>query len=128
MRFCKPHWDALRAAVTQRGMDHLVAKSGEEAMASMVAELGGTATKQDWDPLMAAHWAIVTRVTERVGLAALTTPDFCPLCAVQESYEHVAATYDPIPAGAVDAQHWVDSCMDAMLRHARECGLMPGVQ
>lgn len=125
--FCMPHWNMLRRAVRDRGMDHLVAPSGEEAARAAAAQLEGTDTVEDWDPLMAAHWAIMSKVLQAVGLAGLAEV-FCPLCAVQESFDAVSETDDFKPERHHNAQQWVDSCTDAMLDYAREQKLMPGVQ
>ena len=126
MQFCQQHWDSMREAVRLRGMEHLVARSGEEAVADLTAQLEGTATQQNWDPLMAAHWAILTRVMRSMGLAALG--DFCPLCEVQSSYDWAVKNMNPLPAEARSAQQWVDSCMDSMLEYARENKWVPGKQ
>lgn len=107
-------------------MNHLVAKNGEEAMANLVDDLGGTATVQAWDPLMAAHWAIAGRVLDAAGLGAMGQ---CPLCIVQDSYDvwDTPEAPSPRPEEAADAQEWIDGCMDAMLAYAHEQGLMePG--
>lgn len=125
MQFCQHHWSKLRQAVTDRDMDRLVANSGEQAVDDAVAQLDGTDTIHNWDPLMAAHWAIFSRVLQGMGLAALGA-DICPLCEVQKSYEMWDA--ETRPPEAFDAQGWIDSCMDSMLDYAREQGLMPGVQ
>lgn len=110
-------------------MSHLVARSGEQAVEDLKAQIEGAATLANWDPLMAAHWAIANRVMERVGLAALNE-GFCPCCAVDESYKVFVAAGNAPPPGqkAMDANGWINSCTDSMLNYARDNGLMPGVQ
>lgn len=126
MNVCQEHWDLLRAAVEVRGMTHLVARSGQEAAADMVAQLEGRSSLDNWDPLMAAHWPLAGKIMERVGLAALAL-DFCYLCAIQQSYDWYDKEDVERPPEALAPQGWVDSCMDAMLEYAREQGLMPRV-
>jgi hypothetical protein len=131
VKFCQPHWEAMRAAVDARGMSHLVARDGHEAIENEVLRLRGDTSPQTWDPLMAAHWAIAERVINRIGhsqgpaaaLSALGGEDFCPLCEVQKSFD----SWDPAkrPPEAHDAQGWVDDCMDAMRKHAVAKGLVP---
>ncbi len=127
MQFCKPHWDALRDAVEQRGMSHLVARSGQQAHEDAVAQLEGSDDLQNWDPLMAAHWAISSRVLRAVGLD-LMFGQKCPLCLVQQDYEAVMRDGAPEGKTFVPAQYWIDSCMDSMLVYARDNGLVSGVQ
>lgn len=137
MRFCTCHWNSLRKAVDDRGMTHLVARSGEDAVENQVAELEGRATPANWDPLMAAHWAIAGKVMDAIGhsqgpeaaLAFFGSADGCPLCEVQRSYDWWGRNGNPPPpAEAKDAQAWIDSCMDAMRAHAVEIGLIAGLQ
>ncbi|MFN3387483.1 MAG: hypothetical protein ACK40O_01015 [Allosphingosinicella sp.] len=137
MKYCQEHWDALVAAVQARGMWHLVAQGGEAAAEAMVRELEGRAAPGDWDPLMSAHWAIAGRVGDNLAnsqgpgaaLAAIGDPNWCPLCAVQQSFDWWEAPgRGPRPPGARDAQGWIDGCMDAMLEHARKLGLVQRVQ
>ena len=132
MKFCTAHWEALKEGVRSRGMWHLVAQSGEDAAANMAQELQGG--EEVFDPLMGAHWRIANRVLQNLAksqgpeaaLGAVGDPDFCPLCAVQQSYESYGEAHRP-PA-ALDAQGWVDTTLDSALTYAREQGLIPGVQ
>lgn len=117
MKFCQPHWDDLRSGVTDRGMDHLVAQGGEEAIKRVKLELEGAADDSTWDPLMAAHWAITTRAIECGGLEILSPKDdgshCCPLCEAD------------IRGGEGTALSWVVGCLNAMLGYAKQNGLMP---
>lgn len=130
---CQKHWDDLRRGVDDRGMSHLVHKDGKSLAESVERELRGQKKDEDWDPLMAA-WANFGKLAfEKAGLAALN-PDFCILCEIQESYENLMANPEQMndpswPKGAIpkDAQGWIDSCLDAMLKYAREKAYVPGV-
>lgn len=87
MKFCQPHWDALRAAIDARGLTKLVAKDGLAAAARMAREAEGTGGPDDFDPLMSSHFAIINNamniVTENAGPRAALSfmgADICPLC------------------------------------------------
>lgn len=128
---CQKHWGMMREAVDVRGMSHLVAKDGRAAMENTVAQIEGRATEENWDPLMTAFWNMKTLGLNKCGLASLAE-GFCILCEIQKSYDDLQAHPEKMespdwPKGAVprDAQGWIDSCMDAMLSHARDKGLVP---
>lgn len=136
MKFCEKHWEALRQGVQDRGMWHLVPKSGEAVIDNMAQELQGG--EEVFDPLMGAHWRIANRVLESIGknsgpeaaLSALGDPDWCPLCAVQSSYDwwDGPEATEPRPAHAADAQGWIDRALDGALSYAREQHLVADVQ
>lgn len=87
MRFCEPHWDGLREAiVAQPGLEELVAEDGATAVRQMKHELETRERSiANFDPLMAAHWAIVNRIAEHApGVIFI---DGCPLCWVADEHE-----------------------------------------
>lgn len=71
MRFCDDHWGRLRAAIEGRGLGHLIAQGGERAALNFSRELAaGKQTIATFDPLMGAHWSIVSnamKTVERAG-------------------------------------------------------------
>lgn len=69
MKFCTEHWDKLRVAIADQGLDSLVSRGGAEAVERMSAELGEGQTLDNFDPLMAAHWAIVDNVSRHIQRA-----------------------------------------------------------
>lgn len=134
MKICPDHWARLRAAIDERGLSHLVARSGKEATDRIVAQLEHSVEhreslrdamrKQDeaasFDPLLGANFAIFSNALEAGGLY-LMTPDEqgqprCPLC---ELAKHV----NPV---AVD--EWLRLSADGALEKARELGLVPAQQ
>lgn len=120
MKFCMPHWNALRAAIDARGMGHLVAKSGAEAVEGLVLELEGRAAEAMFDPLMAAHNMISSHALE-VGGLYLLTGDYCPVC---EFCQHAP----PPPEGhryPTNDAYMIDGPADAVLAMARQQGLVP---
>lgn len=93
MEFCTPHWDALRTAIKDRGLEVLVAESGPEVVGKMKRQLTDkTVTVDSFDPLMGAHNAIVTNALQLTGIAVLQQ-DGCPLCWMTE--EHKKYCKDP---------------------------------
>jgi hypothetical protein len=119
MKFCMPHWNALRAAIEARGMGHLVAKTGAEAVEGLVLELEGRAAEAFFDPLMTAHSMISSHVLGFAGLYLLTG-DHCPVC---EFCKHAP----PPPDGhryATNDAYMIDGPADAVLAMAQEQGLV----
>ncbi len=114
MKFCQEHWNGLRAAIEERGLTHLVARGGKEAVESLAREARGEATKDDFDPLMAAHNMILGQFVEDIGLAAFDG-EKCPLCEVEKSRAGLA-------------KNWTDGSADSALEMARELGLAPAQQ
>jgi hypothetical protein len=84
MKFCMPHWEALRTAVNARGLGDLVARSGEELGAKLEKELAGDNTLASFDPLMAAHNMILSNALNAGGLEVMAPNDDgterCPVC------------------------------------------------
>lgn len=76
MKFCTDHWAKLRAAISERGLDKLVANDGAQVAQDLVDGRP--------DPLMAAHNAIVSNAAGKVGLAIMMPnddgSDRCPIC------------------------------------------------
>jgi hypothetical protein len=123
MKFCQSHWDALKAAIESRGLGHLVAANGRDAHARVVADLTGKSDVSDFDPLMSAHWMIVSRATQVLGIGIMCAKEdggeYCPVC------ELVTATPPP-PAGhqyPTNELYFIDGPADAMLADCREMGI-----
>lgn len=117
MRFCKDHWDKLRTAIKNRGLDHLGAKTTEQLHADMVDQLRGSQT--DYDPLMDCYWMISNRAIEMGGLYMMT---------VKENGEHYCPVCEAIEKGGQTEQYWIDGPADAALKHAQKKGLVPKIQ
>lgn len=119
MKFCDEHWAKLRAGVQSRGLWHLVAESGEDAIQRMERELDdGKSSAASFDPLMGAHWAICGRAIAAGGLY-LMTGDYCPLCELDAH-----ATNEKPERGPLSEQ-WIEGCLDAQRKHAEALGLVP---
>lgn len=99
MKFCQPHWDALRAAVDARGMGALVPDSGERAVSNLVDQSERGPSVDNFDPLMGAHNAILGQamhvIRERYQQNPLMVmaddaehPEWaCPICALNWCHE-----------------------------------------
>lgn len=118
MKICKDHWAALRNAIHVRGLGHLGASSGKEAMERAKKEIEGTATDATFDPLMAANNNIWSKALELGGLYLMTRKadgsEYCPLCEVELQYEPGTA------------QKWIDGCTDAIRSYCEQRGLIRG--
>lgn len=95
-------------------MEHLGAKSGEQAAAAMVTELEGRAAENDFDPLMGAHNMIWSKGLEVCGLGLMREDGpneghYCPVCKAMEMYE----------------DWWIEGPADAMLKEAKDKNLLP---
>lgn len=119
MKICQAHWDALRAAIDERGLSHLIAADGRKPAEAIVRELEGHPEPRDWDPLMSANWAIHSQALQCGGLYLMGEDEngreYCPLCEAEKR------------GGEGTANEWVNGCSDAMLAHAREMKLVPGI-
>jgi hypothetical protein len=111
LKFCDDHWEKLRQAVKDRGLWHLVARSGQEATERVKDELGNKETDATWDPLMACHWAVNGNALKMGGLYLLQG-DLCQIC---EAIKH----------GCGDESLWINRPADDALAYAKEHGLIP---
>jgi hypothetical protein len=119
VRFCQPHWDAIRAALDERGMTDLIASSGARAVVNTARDYeAGHTTLATFDPLMGAHWAIVNRVMEVVGLSILSPnedgTDRCPICYARE---HHASTECPGPPDCLVDDEWFEAWIPSVADH-----------
>lgn len=117
MKICPGHWGKLRAALDARGIGHLGAKSGEEAVSNITEQLEGGSPA--YDPLMDCNNMIWSRGLEAGGLYLMGQKEdgshYCPIC---EAISH----------GAGDEKFWIDGPADAVLGHCRKLRLVPAVQ
>jgi hypothetical protein len=123
MRICKEHWAKIRAAIKERDIAHLGAKSGEEAMEDVKADLDGR--ERDYDPLMDCNWMINGRALTEGGLYLMTAKEdgshFCPICE--------AIAHKPADAEVQWVEdYWIQGPADAALKECQDKGLVPKVQ
>lgn len=116
MKFCQPHWDALRKAIDDRGLSGFVPDGGEEAAKQMVDQIeSGETTVDNFDPLMGAYWAIVGQITAVFGAGALFHKG-CPLSEANKA--HNAACTDPTCTKDAYFDQWIECAADDMARIA----------
>jgi hypothetical protein len=117
-KWCQRHWDALRLAIEQRGMAHLISRGGEAAAAQVADELkmGSAHDVEGFDPLLRA-WASISGRAMEVGFA----PFGCPLCGVDEHTRQ--CTTPGCQMGT--AESWVAGCTDSLRDYARGLNLIP---
>lgn len=89
MQICTPHWEIIRQSVTEHGLDSLISKTGDEAIARSFSELDpGVQTEEDLDPLMSMtmHW--MTAAIENGGLDVMFLDEQgnhqCPICLFEK--------------------------------------------
>ena len=125
MKFCQGHWDRLREAIETRGIADLIAPDGHVALEQMADQLNRAeageepSTPVNYDPLMAAHWAIINNVSEAGGpgclLHMISTPDCCPLCFANEQHEAICTE----PGCTFTFDDWIDRAADDQLAHVK---------
>ena len=119
MKICQKHWDALRKAIDEAGMGHLVTKSGEQLADKIKKELNDELVVHD--PLFSASMKINEAALQTGGLY-LMMPDengdpYCPLC---EALKHTPEGLYPEP---VD-ENWIKGAVGGQLQYCRQIGLM----
>lgn len=125
MNFCAPHWEKLKQAIRERGLWPLVSPSAEVAHEATLQEIQHGPSKETFDPLLNATWAIYGRALECGGIY-LMTGDYCPLCELDK---HIDQVKHPTPAPyTTPSDAWIGGCCDAQLTHARELGLVAPTQ
>lgn len=119
-RFCQPHWDKLREAIADRGMEHLIPQSGVTAAMQLVdaLEREGEATPVNYDPLMGAWSALLGNLSNIIP--TLIFMEGCPMCIVIDSGKHHG-----VPQEHLDGiENWIYRAADDQLGIATELGLM----
>ena len=121
MKFCSTHWEDLRAAIAARGLDQFVAADGKEAVDAMVRQLEGTTEREDFDPLMNAHWAIFSKGLEAGGLYLMGQPQdgsndghYCPLCELDKQ----------TGPGGPSSVDWITFATNEQFERAKSLGLI----
>lgn len=132
MKFCMPHWQALRKAIDDRGLTALISKDGATATQRLKAELQEAPERETFDPLMSAHWGIVNNALRFLEAAGgkgaalnLLGGEICPVCECNRAHEQTCTD----PKCGLDKKagyDWmVDRAADDSLERARTLGLAP---
>lgn len=84
MKMCQEHWDALKTAINDAGLEQFVTKSGAVVVAKMTSEAESGLNRTNFEPLMGAHNSIVSNALSLAGLAVMQDnedgTERCPLC------------------------------------------------
>lgn len=148
MQPCQTHWDALRKAIDDRNLSHLVAQGGEKAVRKIALELQQReVTKESFDPLLLAFFAISGNVMDTLGKAGMNPlyllsnapedpvtgwPGYegrtwprCPLCYINLAHE-VSCRDARCTLDRVHGYDWmIDRAADEAVERARALGLIP---
>jgi hypothetical protein len=137
----------LRAAITARGLDSLIAPDGETAVAQLASQLESDgSTPTNYDPLMSAMFAISGNAADLVksmggnalyvmvrgeqeapiegfpGYEGRTWP-YCPLCHINLAHEIMC----PHETCGMDKErgydNWIEYAADDQVKAAKELGL-----
>lgn len=120
MKICDSHWQQLRQAITDRGLAGFISKDGEHATENMVAQLQGTNTKENYDPLMSATFAIWGNALEAFGVEIVHEDAPCPLCVLDK---HAAECTD-VNCNKQTGTDWIGFAADGQVEVATEMGLL----
>lgn len=133
MQMCQPHWDLLRGEVIAQGIGDWIASSGAMAAAQLADQIKRDEnTKVNYDPLMACHSMLMSRVAEGLGLMVFAADFGCPICYLNErrTPEGACACGEPDcpnkePGCLPDFETWIvgpNSCVIAARNYMIEQG------
>ena len=112
MNICQKHWDRLREALKERGLEKFGAKTSEDAFRNLVTDLEVRGIENDFDPLMGCNNMIAIEALGRIGLELLRPDESgkppCPICMCCKLHE----------------DWWIYGPADAMLKEAQDKGLI----
>lgn len=120
MQICKIHWDMMRQAVTDHGLDSLVHKDGKSAFENELKALEGQTPA--FDPLMQMNWFFSGEAIRCGGLYLMMLNEqdnpnnnghYCPVCEFEKHQQDFIAADQ------------ITSLAKQMQEHAREQGLIP---
>lgn len=121
MKFCGAHWEELRTAVRDAGLDRFIAKGGEEVVTRLVRDDPTRKPAENFEPLLGAWSAITVRALETAGLGVMQPgangEETCPLCFLISG----------CPCGETTCgyRRWIPGAVGAQVERARELGLLP---
>jgi hypothetical protein len=120
MKLCQSCWDKLRIAIEQRGLGGFISKDGEVAASQIVNQLTAGVSVDNYDPLMAANFAIWSQSLQSFGIGMMSEDAPCPLCYRTELEAHCV---DP-KCSKQTGDDWIQFAADDQLAAAIEKGLV----
>lgn len=113
MNWCQPHWDRLRQALKDKGLDAFGAQDGKQAAQQMVAEIEGR--EHAFDPLMGS-WnhlnAAMAESLKKQGRAMELLQLRCPMCILVDDGQPELV------------ENWIEGCTSEALKYALDNGLI----
>lgn len=113
MNWCQSHWDQLRAAIKDRGLDKFGAQNAQQATKELADQIEGKETA--FDPLMGSWLRLNETMLD--SMKKQGTLDFeramqCPMCIlVEDGQPHLV-------------ENWINGVTDDALRYATTEGLI----
>lgn len=124
MKFCQNHWNILRKAIDDRGMGHLISRSGEECVRRLVAG-SEHPSKTTFDPLMGSHNQIIARSLNECGFEIMIQnddgSDRCPICFLDMKHKE-----NCVESGCTWTYEdsWIQGAANDALIEAKRLGLI----
>lgn len=120
LQCCQPHWNALRGKLDERGLSHLVALDGREAVNRLVEGLEAPtedrqADAETFDPLMGSWFRVMGAFMENEPGAMFEAEMVCPFCRLDRQREGLA-------------ENWLNGVSDEALEASRDLNLVPKEQ
>jgi hypothetical protein len=133
MKMCSKHWQELRDAIIDRGLEKLISNSAESLFDSTIKSIQGEASIDDYDPLMTAYFEICSQALSILGVGLLLEETTCPICTpLQIVVDHLDNCKCVEEYHAKDnlgyVQRWITLAANAQLEYAREHKLVPPLQ
>lgn len=113
MNWCQRHWDQLRQAIIDRGLDGFGAQNGEEAAKSMQSQLAGE--EEAFDPLLGSWTRLNLAMAESLhgqGRHDEIVKLRCPMCILIEDGQPELV------------ENWINGVTDSAKAYAIEQGLI----
>lgn len=85
MKTCQEHWGMLKKQLNEAGLMKFVANDGVQAADRIRNQIQGDSSNENYDPLMASYFAILSNLIESFGVNAFAddAPP-CLLCYMNE--------------------------------------------
>lgn len=115
MQFCESHWESLKEAIVEEGMEVLVAETRDGIATKLQRQMqDGALNVDNFDPLWGAFTAIMGYslewITDNIGFRTMTgllQSSDCPLCFLNAAHDNMGPCFDPDCSGEAAFDHWI---------------------
>ncbi len=128
------HWNALRKAIDDRGLASLISERGEEAIRKVSRELSEGPSVDSFDPLMSAHFMIMSNAIETIGRIGIDPMIFiannpehpqweCPICCLNwlsEEHDNTCTTEGCTKEKGQRFDIWIEKAADDTVKQWKE--------